>query len=92
MYESMKVRLENVLERGKVDEEYITSELERRALSKWTDEFTCRDHSTIIQVCFIKGLLFVLEKNMFISNKFKTTIFTNFLHRFIINITYIILE
>ena len=92
MYESMKVRLENVLERGKVDEEYITSELERKALSKWTDEFTRQDHSTIIQVCFIKGLLFVLEKNMFILSKFKITIFTNFLHSLIINITYIILE
>ena len=63
MYERMKVRVENVLELGKVSEEYITDESERRALSKWTDEFTHQDHSTIIKVCFIsRGLLFVLKK------------------------------
>ncbi|XP_065618115.1 cellulose synthase-like protein G3 isoform X2 [Quercus suber] len=50
MYERMKVRLVNVLELGKVCEEYITDESERKALSKWTDEFTHQDHSTIIKV------------------------------------------
>ncbi|KAL4651336.1 hypothetical protein ACB092_01G152400 [Castanea dentata] len=50
MYERMKVRIENVLELGKVSEEYITDVSDRRALSKWTDEFTHQDHSTIIQV------------------------------------------
>lgn len=72
MYERMKVRLENVLVRGKVSEEYITDESERRALSKWTDEFTQQDHSTIIKVCIIsRGLLFVLKKiSVFIVKHF----------------------
>ena len=63
MYESMKVRVENVLERGKVGEEYITCEQEGKALSKWTDGFTRQDHSTVIQVCFLRGLLFCVEKD-----------------------------
>jgi hypothetical protein len=49
----MKARVENVLERGKVGEEYITEELQSRAFSKWTDEsFTGQDHPTVIQVFF----------------------------------------
>ncbi|KAM4123116.1 hypothetical protein ACB094_01G135800 [Castanea mollissima] len=35
MYESMKVRLENVLKRGKVSKEFITNEQEHRAFHKW---------------------------------------------------------
>ncbi|KAB1212586.1 Cellulose synthase-like protein G3 [Morella rubra] len=50
MYENMKTRVETVLERGKVDEEYITEELERRILSKWTDGFTPQDHPAVIEV------------------------------------------
>lgn len=55
----MKARVENVLERGKVGEEYITEELQRRALSKWTDgSFTRQDHPTVIQViCIIHGFI-----------------------------------
>ena len=60
MYENMKVKVENVFECGKVGEEYITSELERRVLSKWTNGFTRQDHSTVIQVCFIKGFTIYL--------------------------------
>ncbi|XP_021279038.1 cellulose synthase-like protein G3 isoform X1 [Herrania umbratica] len=50
MYESMKVRVEHVVETGKVGEEYITSDHDRHALSKWTDEFTRQNHPTVIQV------------------------------------------
>ncbi|XP_040988131.1 cellulose synthase-like protein G3 isoform X2 [Juglans microcarpa x Juglans regia] len=51
MYESMKQRVERVLEKGKVDEEYITEELERKAFSQWVDHgFTRQDHPTVIQV------------------------------------------
>ncbi|XP_062074606.1 cellulose synthase-like protein G3 [Humulus lupulus] len=50
MYESMKVRVENVVERGKVGDENITGEDERLAFNKWTDGFTRQDHPTVIQV------------------------------------------
>ncbi|KAL6959707.1 hypothetical protein U1Q18_039860 [Sarracenia purpurea var. burkii] len=50
MYESMKVRVENVVNRGRVGDEYVTSEQERQIYNKWTKEFTRRDHPTIIQV------------------------------------------
>ncbi|XP_057510217.1 cellulose synthase-like protein G3 [Actinidia eriantha] len=50
MYKSMKGRVENVVERGKVEDEYITCEEEREAFNKWTEEFTRQDHPTVIQV------------------------------------------
>ncbi|KAB1215438.1 Cellulose synthase-like protein G3 [Morella rubra] len=50
MYDSMKIRVENVVERGKLGDEYITGEEERRAFSKWTDGFTRQEHPTVIQV------------------------------------------
>ncbi|KAB1201130.1 Cellulose synthase-like protein G3 [Morella rubra] len=50
MYENMKARVETVLEKGKVQEEYITEEIERRILSKWTDGFTNQDHPAVIEV------------------------------------------
>lgn len=52
MYQAMKVRVNNVIERGKVDSEYITGERESQAFSKWTDGFTRRNHPTVIQVSF----------------------------------------
>ncbi|XP_022721669.1 cellulose synthase-like protein G3 [Durio zibethinus] len=55
MYESMKVRIEHVVETGKVDE-YITNDQDRQAFSKWsTDGFTRQNHPSVIQV--------LLEKN-----------------------------
>ncbi|KAG2680818.1 hypothetical protein I3760_11G115800 [Carya illinoinensis] len=55
MYESMKERVEEVLEKGKVGEEYIT-ELERKAFGKWTNYgFTHQDHPTVIQVLLDSG-------------------------------------
>ncbi|KAI5329223.1 hypothetical protein L3X38_028620 [Prunus dulcis] len=50
MYQGMKVMVNNVIERGKVGDEYITGERERLAFRKWTDGFTRQDHPTIIQV------------------------------------------
>ncbi|XP_002518853.2 cellulose synthase-like protein G3 [Ricinus communis] len=50
MYESMKMRVENAVERGNVDDEYITSDDEREALNQWTHKFTRHTHPTIIKV------------------------------------------
>ncbi|XP_024028555.1 cellulose synthase-like protein G3 [Morus notabilis] len=55
MYESMKVRVENVVERGKVGDEFITGEEESQAFNKWTDGFTRQDHPTVIQVILDKS-------------------------------------
>ena len=49
MYDSMKIRVENVVERGKVGDEYITRE-ESKAFLKWTHGSTRQSHPTIIQV------------------------------------------
>ncbi|KAJ4835006.1 hypothetical protein Tsubulata_013260, partial [Turnera subulata] len=50
MYETMKVRVEQVLERGKVGDEYITTDQEREAFMQWDNDFTRQDHPTVIQV------------------------------------------
>lgn len=52
MYERMKMRVENAVNKGKVSEEFITNEYEREAFNKWTCQglFTRQDHPTIIQV------------------------------------------
>ncbi|KAK1564601.1 hypothetical protein Q3G72_006789 [Acer saccharum] len=50
MYESMKVRIEHVVEIGKVSDECITSDQEREAFDRWTDRFTRQNHPTVIQV------------------------------------------
>ncbi|PON34228.1 Cellulose synthase [Parasponia andersonii] len=55
LYESMKVRVENVVERGKVGDEYITGQEEGQAFSKWTDGFNRQDHPTVIQVILDKS-------------------------------------
>ncbi|CAL5442742.1 unnamed protein product [Camellia sinensis] len=51
MYESMKARVENVVERGNVGDEYIASHQQREAFNKWNSQgFTRQDHPTVIQV------------------------------------------
>ncbi|KAG6600505.1 Cellulose synthase-like protein G3, partial [Cucurbita argyrosperma subsp. sororia] len=50
MYEKMKMRVENALEKGKVEDEFIDGEEERMGLDKWTKSFTPRNHPPIIQV------------------------------------------
>lgn len=54
MYETMKIKVDNVLERGKVDDDYIIGEEERTAFTKWTNGFTRQDHPPVIQViCYL---------------------------------------
>ncbi|KMS97558.1 hypothetical protein BVRB_5g125820 [Beta vulgaris subsp. vulgaris] len=51
MYESMKGRVENAVESGKIEEEHIDDNEEmQEAFAKWTDNFTRQVHPTIIQV------------------------------------------
>ncbi|KAL5814414.1 hypothetical protein ACOSQ4_025055 [Xanthoceras sorbifolium] len=50
MYESMKFRIDHVVEKGEVSDEYITSDQEREAFDKWKNGFTRQNHPTIIQV------------------------------------------
>ncbi|OMO79812.1 Cellulose synthase [Corchorus capsularis] len=55
MYENMKVKVENVVDRGEISEEYITNDEEREAFNKWTDGFTSIDHPAVIQVILDKS-------------------------------------
>ncbi|WCJ37749.1 cellulose synthase like G3 [Euphorbia peplus] len=48
MYESMKMKIENVVERGKVEDDYINAH--EAFFNKWTPNFTRRDHPSVIQV------------------------------------------
>ncbi|CAN1779048.1 Cellulose synthase-like protein G3 [Linum perenne] len=50
MYVNMKLKVEHVLERGKVDEQFINDIEENRIFDKWTDKFTKQNHPSIIQV------------------------------------------
>ncbi|KDP25268.1 hypothetical protein JCGZ_20424 [Jatropha curcas] len=50
MYESMKFKIETVVERGKVEDHYINGPQEKHAFDNWTDKFTRKDHPTVIQV------------------------------------------
>ncbi|WMV44072.1 hypothetical protein MTR67_037457 [Solanum verrucosum] len=56
MYENMKKRIEEVIERGKVGEDYINNEEELQAFTKyWTLGFTRHNHPSIIQVLLESG-------------------------------------
>ncbi|CAN0840909.1 Cellulose synthase-like protein G3 [Linum grandiflorum] len=50
MYETMKMKVEQVVERGKVDDKYINGPKEKEAFSKWSHKFTKQDHPSVIQV------------------------------------------
>ncbi|WRX18561.1 Cellulose synthase - like 10 [Theobroma cacao] len=50
IYENMKVRVENVVNRGDVSEIYVSNDEEREAFNKWTGGFTPQGHPTVIQV------------------------------------------
>lgn len=56
MYESMKERVENVVDSGKVTDDYITNAQEREAFNKWTQDFTRQDHPTVIQVYYFNPI------------------------------------
>lgn len=47
IYLGLKVKVNNVIERGKLGHEHITGEGESQAFRKWTDEFTRQDHPTV---------------------------------------------
>ncbi|KAL3499202.1 hypothetical protein ACH5RR_038295 [Cinchona calisaya] len=50
MYESMKIRIESVVEKGLIPDEYISNEQEHEAFSNWTPGFTRQQHPSVIQV------------------------------------------
>ncbi|XP_065865679.1 cellulose synthase-like protein G3 [Euphorbia lathyris] len=50
MYECMKGRIENVVEKGEVGNEYMSNDKERQVFSKWTPKFTPQSHPSLIQV------------------------------------------
>lgn len=58
MYEIMKTRVEYQLKRGKVSDEYIFSEQERKIFDKWSYDFTPRNHPTLIQVQTLSFVIF----------------------------------
>lgn len=51
LYENMKIRVENVVDKGSVNgSDYnITDEHEVGVFNKWTDRFISQDHPSIIQ-------------------------------------------
>lgn len=50
MYESMKMRVERVVERGSVSDDDVTDDQSREPFSKWTKDFTRNHHPAVIQV------------------------------------------
>ncbi|KAI3928557.1 hypothetical protein MKW98_024158 [Papaver atlanticum] len=55
MYETMKMKVEGVVDRGCVGDEHIKTDKQREAFSRWEDEFTRQDHPTVIQVLLENG-------------------------------------
>ncbi|KAE8727319.1 Cellulose synthase-like protein G3 [Hibiscus syriacus] len=56
MYESMKTKVEHIVGKGKVGEEHITGDEERRAFSKWSsDGFSRQNHPAVVQVLLDKN-------------------------------------
>lgn len=52
MYRSMKAKVEHALEKGEVDDRFITGlDQQHEIFNKWTDNFTRQDHPPVIQVC-----------------------------------------
>ncbi|XP_022733526.1 cellulose synthase-like protein G3 isoform X2 [Durio zibethinus] len=55
MYENMKVKVEHIVDKGEISDEYITEDQQRQAFNKWTNGFTRIHHPTIIQVILDKS-------------------------------------
>lgn len=55
MYDNMKLKVENVVERGQISAEYIADEDQRKVFDKWSQGFTRHDHPTVIQVLLESG-------------------------------------
>lgn len=78
LYEDMKMKIENVVDRGEVLDECITDPQQRQAFSKWTKGFTPKDHPAIIQVLLesdkdkdVKG--FSIPNLIYVSREKNTT-------------------
>ncbi|KAM7279532.1 hypothetical protein ACFE04_006666 [Oxalis oulophora] len=50
MYEMMKLKVDQTVETGQIMDEYICLDEEREIFDRWRDDFTRKDHPTIIQV------------------------------------------
>ncbi|MBA0801043.1 hypothetical protein Gohar_011434, partial [Gossypium harknessii] len=55
MYEDMKMKVEHVIDKGEVIEEYISDDQQHQAFNKWTKSFSRMDHPTVIQVILDKS-------------------------------------
>ncbi|OAY56352.2 cellulose synthase-like protein G3 [Manihot esculenta] len=64
MYESMKARVEHVMEKGAIEDEYITSDEEHKIFNQWTHKFTIQNHPNVIQI------LIANNKNKDVSGHF----------------------
>ncbi|OMP02894.1 Cellulose synthase [Corchorus olitorius] len=50
MYEDMKEKVEHVVDKGEISDEYIIDNPHRQVFKKWTKGFTPTDHPAVIQV------------------------------------------
>ncbi|KAF2298020.1 hypothetical protein GH714_007016 [Hevea brasiliensis] len=64
MYEIMKMKVKHVVERGKISDDHVTSDEERKAFNQWTHKCTSQNHPTVIQI------LLANNKNMDVSRNF----------------------
>ncbi|KAK6251466.1 hypothetical protein SCA6_005471 [Theobroma cacao] len=55
MYKTMKVKVEHIVDKGEISDEYIVDNEYREAFSKWTDGFTRMDHPAVVQVILDKS-------------------------------------
>lgn len=55
MYKNLKVKVEHVVDKGEISDEYVTDDQQRQAFNKWTNGFTRTDHPTVIQVLLDKS-------------------------------------
>lgn len=49
----MKRRVENICEKGKVEDELLNGEEERMTFNQWTKSFTPQNHPTVIKVLLL---------------------------------------
>ncbi|RZC81948.1 hypothetical protein C5167_044535 [Papaver somniferum] len=55
MYETMKMKVESVVDRECVGDEHIKTDKQREAFNRWAHGFTCQDHPTVVQVLLESG-------------------------------------
>lgn len=66
MYKNIKLRIQDVLDRGTVDVDQINNARMINAFSKWTPEFTRHQHPTVIEV--YTSLVLNMVTNLFFLN------------------------